>query len=255
MVISFYSYKGGTGRSLTLLNIAAILCQNGKRVGVFDLDVESAGLHHILGLEPKENEGLLDLLLGGHVPFVEKISINVAKELGENWQKNGFQPKGAFYLLPTISDVVKLGRLNWTEYTITLLGTILGYFAKIFELELILIDSRTGFSPSGENALRLADKVVLVFRLNRQNIYGVKKLAKGYEAAGIPFFLVASCVPEIEEKNKYIVQYQKELGRSVDAILPYDQNLAFEEKISAIVFPNSELSKELKRLADLVAKE
>ncbi len=256
MVISFYSYKGGAGRSLAVLNIAAILCQRGKRVGVVDLDVESAGLHHIIGLDLKENEGLLEVLLGGFVPHTEKICIDVVRAVGENWKKNGFEPKGAFYLLPTISDIKKLGRLNWTDYTISLLETILDFFARVFELDLILIDSRTGFSPSGQNALRFADKVVLVFRLNRQNVYGVKKLANGYQAAGKPSFLVASCVPETEEKSKYIVKYQKELGKRVlDAILPYDENLAFEEKISVITFPDSELSNELKRLADLIAPD
>jgi cellulose biosynthesis protein BcsQ len=44
-VITFYSYKGGTGRTMALANVAWILAANGKRVLVADWDLESPGLH------------------------------------------------------------------------------------------------------------------------------------------------------------------------------------------------------------------
>ena len=40
-IITFYSFKGGTGRSMTLANVAWILAANGKRVLVADWDLES----------------------------------------------------------------------------------------------------------------------------------------------------------------------------------------------------------------------
>ena len=44
-VVTFYSYKGGTGRTMALANVAWILAANGKRVLVVDWDLESPGLH------------------------------------------------------------------------------------------------------------------------------------------------------------------------------------------------------------------
>ncbi|WP_066361714.1 FxSxx-COOH system tetratricopeptide repeat protein [Herbidospora mongoliensis] len=44
-IITFYSYKGGTGRTMALANIAWTLAANGKRVLVLDWDLESPGLH------------------------------------------------------------------------------------------------------------------------------------------------------------------------------------------------------------------
>src|SRR5215467_4520903 len=43
-VITFYSYKGGTGRTMALANVAWILAANGKRVLAVDWDLESPGL-------------------------------------------------------------------------------------------------------------------------------------------------------------------------------------------------------------------
>ena len=44
-VVTFYSFKGGTGRTMALANIAWILASNGKKVLVVDWDLDSPGLH------------------------------------------------------------------------------------------------------------------------------------------------------------------------------------------------------------------
>src|SRR5215469_11650434 len=44
-IITFYSYKGGTGRSMLLANVAWILASHGKRVLMVDWDLEAPGLH------------------------------------------------------------------------------------------------------------------------------------------------------------------------------------------------------------------
>jgi len=44
-IVTFYSYKGGTGRSMALANFAWILAASGKKVLVIDWDLEAPGLH------------------------------------------------------------------------------------------------------------------------------------------------------------------------------------------------------------------
>ena len=44
-IVTFYSFKGGTGRTMALANVAWILAANGMRVLVADWDLESPGLH------------------------------------------------------------------------------------------------------------------------------------------------------------------------------------------------------------------
>lgn len=43
---TFYSYKGGTGRSLLVANAARYLASLGKRVVAIDFDLEAPGLHY-----------------------------------------------------------------------------------------------------------------------------------------------------------------------------------------------------------------
>jgi len=44
-VITFYSYKGGTGRSMLLANVAWLLASTGCKVLLIDWDLEAPGLH------------------------------------------------------------------------------------------------------------------------------------------------------------------------------------------------------------------
>ena len=43
-IITFYSYKGGTGRTMALANVGWILASSGKRVLLVDWDLEAPGL-------------------------------------------------------------------------------------------------------------------------------------------------------------------------------------------------------------------
>jgi MinD-like ATPase involved in chromosome partitioning or flagellar assembly len=42
-IVTFYSFKGGTGRSMALANVAWILAANGKRVLAADWDLSHPG--------------------------------------------------------------------------------------------------------------------------------------------------------------------------------------------------------------------
>jgi hypothetical protein len=71
-IITFYSYKGGTGRSMVLANLAWLLASSGQRVLAIDWDLEAPGLHRYLrpflaDPELAETPGLIDFF----VDFVE----------------------------------------------------------------------------------------------------------------------------------------------------------------------------------------
>src|SRR6267378_2203150 len=66
-IITFYSYKGGTGRSMALANVAWILASQGNRVLMVDWDLEAPGLHRYVHPFLKDkgliaSEGVIDLV-------------------------------------------------------------------------------------------------------------------------------------------------------------------------------------------------
>ena len=76
-IIAVHSYKGGTGKTLLSVNLAATFAKQGKKVGIFDLDFRAPSLFAILKAENSEvwfNDYL------NNTSDVDKILINLS-----NW--------------------------------------------------------------------------------------------------------------------------------------------------------------------------
>src|ERR1700722_11963777 len=82
-IVTFYSYKGGTGRTMALANVAWILASTGLRVLVVDWDLDSPGLHRYF-------HPFLDAKLVAATPGVIELVNNYAWAAAE--QKD--QPAG-----------------------------------------------------------------------------------------------------------------------------------------------------------------
>jgi Mrp family chromosome partitioning ATPase len=66
-LVTFYSYKGGVGRTMALANIAVLMAAWGKRVLVVDWDLEAPGVEHFLAERAElasiqQGKGLIELL-------------------------------------------------------------------------------------------------------------------------------------------------------------------------------------------------
>lgn len=77
-VITFYSYKGGTGRTMALANIACLLAQRqGQRVLMIDWDLEAPGLYRYFQDKFTRrfgNEGALSTQFAVHPGLIELFS-------------------------------------------------------------------------------------------------------------------------------------------------------------------------------------
>ena len=66
---TFYSYKGGVGRTLALANVGAALAKRGSgRVLLIDCDLEAPGLHRIEALRPSNQAAE-----GGVLPWLAQL--------------------------------------------------------------------------------------------------------------------------------------------------------------------------------------
>ncbi|MCP4219822.1 MAG: ParA family protein, partial [bacterium] len=61
MIFTFYSYKGGVGRTMALANIAELFYRDGKKVLMIDWDLEAPGLERFFFKDESKsnNPGLL----------------------------------------------------------------------------------------------------------------------------------------------------------------------------------------------------
>ncbi len=211
--ITYYSYKGGVGRSMALVNIACLAAKEQKKVLLIDCDLEAPGLHQFFQTN-EETRGFVDLISDindwidieennneeGYCRFmagqVEKyISKNVNpiaanttgfNDNGPNTISNnnsGFDTAVSVDLIKAgkfDSDYSKkLGAINWLDIY-KKAPAFFRTFAYCLEkdYDYIFVDARTGLADtSGICTMLMPQKLVLVFALNNQNINGVVDVA------------------------------------------------------------------------------
>jgi cellulose biosynthesis protein BcsQ len=182
-VITFYSYKGGVGRTMALANIAVLLSQWGYKTLMVDWDLEAPGLEFyfkghldlekisqqegladlldkaadgestadqpinwrdsLINIEVKDQEGALHLLTAGKR---DKDYFNKVRELD---LKSFYENKGGFF--------IERLRNEWKE-----------------AYDYILVDSRTGITDlGGVCTIQMPDVLVALFTATDQGLNGV----------------------------------------------------------------------------------
>jgi MinD-like ATPase involved in chromosome partitioning or flagellar assembly len=242
-IVSFYSYKGGVGRSLSLANTAALLASKGRKVVCIDFDLEAGGLHTIFGVEPREIRfTLLDLLIMPSSPDLGSAMVNLTDRLPAN------NSGGKLWLLPTVSEAEKVVEAMEVGRDIPmLLGGIINDLIELYLPHYILVDSRSGFAELASATILKAERLVCVLRPNRQNADGLRILLDILQTLPSPpeTLLVLSQVPDVAEAAFRVSALQNilGLGRKFDVKIPYAPELALEESVAAIVSPDSSLAR------------
>jgi formylglycine-generating enzyme required for sulfatase activity len=200
-VVTFYSYKGGTGRSMALANVAWVLASIGKRVLAIDWDLEAPGLHRYF--EPfladkslERSTGIIDFVRdfataavaldsssASESVWYERYGNLLAHALPLDWS---FPNGGLLHLVPAgkqdAAYAVRVNSFDWQYFYERLGGGVL--LEKVKQnlraaYDFILIDSRTGVSDtSGVCTIQMPDELVVCFTLNRQSIYGASAAAR-----------------------------------------------------------------------------
>jgi MinD-like ATPase involved in chromosome partitioning or flagellar assembly/tetratricopeptide (TPR) repeat protein len=273
LVVTFYSYKGGTGRTMALANVAWILAASGYRILVADWDLESPGLHrffHPFLAESivRDGSGVIDLIRDYHwaaarasqqertdnlIPRYARIE-PYAVSLSWRFPAGG----GIDYVSPGRQNTdyaATLGALDWDNFYESLSG---GQFFDALRSDLkrrydyVLIDSRTGLSDIADICtVHFPDVLVDCFTLSTQGIEGaaqVARMIRRRQDRGIRILPVPMRVDDGEQKK--VDAGRKLAMRAFDGIpsgmseaerrgywaaveVPYKPFYAFEETLAA----------------------
>jgi len=241
-IITFYSYKGGTGRSMALANVAWILASRRNRVLTIDWDLEAPGLHRyfrpfLLDPDITSSPGLIELVM----EYAGKAKTPPEeKSLNKDWYfqyanispyamslKWEFPPPGAIDFVPAGRQGRAYARnvnaFNWEHLYLDLGGG--AFFERVkqnvcAEYDYILIDSRTGVSDtSGICTIQMPDTLVVCFTLNNQSIDGAATVAEsvvaqrgkeqssvspwGFSIIPVPMRVRQAEIDKLEKRERY----------------------------------------------------
>ncbi|MFN7677549.1 MAG: tetratricopeptide repeat protein [Cyanobacteriota bacterium] len=199
-VITFYSYKGGTGRTMALANVACLFAtrkEDPQRVLAIDWDLEAPGLPYYL--RPPRDE--VDTSMGqGVVDFFTRVQelLDAGPGSGEDEEKQAEAilariPLGEFCQATSVPNVdlmpagrmdasyqARLARLDWPHMYQQAPGLFRCFARQLAQAyDVVLVDSRTVMTDSsGICTSLLPDKLVVVFTANRQSLAGIEPLVQ-----------------------------------------------------------------------------
>ena len=259
-VVTFYSYKGGTGRSMALANVACLLAQDGKKVLMIDWDLEAPGLVDYFKEYVKntkkdfsQNVGLIEFMQKAFdtlppMPLDEENEDEINdffKQINDyilpikiNANKNLFLMK-AGRMDETYSE--RIAALDWSAFfkKIPVFFTRFAFFLRE-KYDFVLIDSRTGHTDTGGICTMLMpEKLVLAFTPNDQSLNGVLKLAKratdyrinSDDLRPLEMYPLASRfdIDEDQMRKDWKKRYVREFGELFKKIYALPEDTSFEK--------------------------
>jgi MinD-like ATPase involved in chromosome partitioning or flagellar assembly len=174
-IVTFYSYKGGVGRTFALANIAVLLAQWRYRVLLIDWDIEAPGLaHYFRQWTTKPSIGVLSLLQdcqkGIERPWQ---TYTTGIDLPELQNALSLMPAG-----PESRDYIQqVQGIDWDRlYNKHDFGAVLERLRDDWtnHFDFVLVDARTGITDfSGLLTAQLPDILAFLFTANYQSLDGV----------------------------------------------------------------------------------
>jgi cellulose biosynthesis protein BcsQ len=186
-VITFYSYKGGVGRSMAMANIGVLLARWGYKTLLIDWDLEAPGMEnyfkdHLDVAQVQQKNGLIDLLtLKKEKEEIVVSDLNWASYITEiNADNNSI----LHLITAGKRDEGYFSRVRQFDYNSFYAESDGGQFLEdlreywLENYDFILIDSRTGLTDSsGICSIHMPDILVLLFTPNNQSFNGIKEVA------------------------------------------------------------------------------
>jgi cellulose biosynthesis protein BcsQ len=187
IIYTFYSYKGGVGRSMALANVAALLARWGQRVLIVDWDLEAPGIEKFFSRwltgSRTATPGLVELM--------QSVDSGTSRDWRSGLLHARLPQSKPIDIIPAGQDdsqyAARLRAVDWDRlFAERNLGMHLERIRREWQAEydFTLIDSRTGITDiGGICTIHLPDVLVCLFTTTEQSLDGVKDVMERAQRA------------------------------------------------------------------------
>ncbi len=268
---TFYSFKGGVGRTMALVNVAVSLALRGRRVLVVDFDLEAPGLDTFDVLRPqKEVPGLIDFVTQyleyGSAPDASSF-VGQCDPIGEKGGGLWIMPSGKAETYSANFKQLDWGELYERHDGYLLFEDLKEQWNQVVKPDYVLIDSRTGHTDtSGICTRQLPDSVVVFFFPNEQNLRGLTEVVSDIRAEeaeprnkAIDLHFVMSNVPDLDDEDRILenkieaFQDQLRFRREPLIVHRYDSLSLLNQVVFSKDRPRSRLAKEYQNIVQEIS--
>jgi len=238
VLLSFHSYKGGTGKTTLVANMGVYLAKKGTEVCIIDTDVNGPGMHSLFNLQFENT--LIEFLK--NKCDIRDIVYKPEDDL-------------ELYIIPTRvceEDITSFFKTP-VEAKKKLLELV-GFMEKEYGVEHILCDCSPGINKSSLLAMNIAEKATIVSTIDRQDIRGTYLLSSMAKKLGTYANLLFNRMPleKGDEISHVIKDFCENLDVELLGMITYDEIVAHTWSRRLVMNSNGECSycKEVGEIAE-----
>lgn len=212
--ISFFSYKGGSGRTSLLYNMLPLLAKkleatNEQPIIVLDMDVDSKGLTYLLNSKSKINSiqvlqnenNILDEEDEDDIPIHQHSFFKKLVGVGEDVGLPSYLDRSILFVSAHGIDDENGFMRNKNNYDIAESSLRnLNKLCEEYKCKAIIMDTPAGTQMAGDAALSISDIVITVMRITSQFQFGTMEFLKNISSRFYEreFILVPNAIPNAE---------------------------------------------------------
>ncbi|NES87454.1 MAG: MinD/ParA family protein [Moorea sp. SIO2B7] len=247
-IVSIHSFRGGTGKSNSTANIAAIVAEKGHQVGIVDTDLYSPGIHVLFDLKEKDINYTLNDYLWGQCK-IEDAAYDVSEVLGQQNEKS------KIFLIPSsmkTGDILQILHEKWD------FNRLCDGFYNLIEakkLDYLFIDTHPGLNEEILLSMSISDILVMVLRPDQQDFYGTAVTMEVAQRLGVTkTFLMLNKVIDRIDKDDLTKKLQRNYKVPLAGILPQTEEMMFLESkgIFSLTNPKDPWSQEIRKVAEKI---
>jgi MinD-like ATPase involved in chromosome partitioning or flagellar assembly len=217
-IISIHSFRGGTGKSNTTANLAALLAMEGRRVGVIDTDIQSPGIHILFGLQEDDMSHSLNDYLWGRCD-IEQAALDVTSRVGADI-------KGRIFLIPSSLKAGEIARVLREGYDVSLLNDGFHELVEKLELDELMIDTHPGLNEETLLSIAISDVLAIIMRPDQQDYQGTGVTVDVARKLEVPHMvLIVNKVPAVFDLDEVKEEVEETYGCEVAAVLPHSEEM------------------------------
>jgi MinD-like ATPase involved in chromosome partitioning or flagellar assembly len=168
--VSIHSFRGGTGKSNTVANLAALAAIAGNRVAVVDTDIQSPGIHVLFGLDEKKMGHTLNEYLRGECP-IEEVALHIGEHVDDAQGRAQLRGKD-LWLIPSSINGTEISRVLRDGYDVNVLNKGLKTLRKALDLDYLFIDTHPGLNEETLLSIAISDILMILLRPDQQDYQG-----------------------------------------------------------------------------------
>lgn len=284
-VITFHSYKGGTGKTTLAANLAALLAKKGNNVCIVDIDVYAPSLHTYFGdsVQNKIKNTLNDYIVGACGVDDLLVEVTPIPQMADKGSQSG-KIIGCFSSSKR-EDILKIEGVKEDKNRMNMLKRFINFREELIEkndIDYVIMDSSPGIRFWAINALALSDIVFLTLKMGDMDFGGTKMianeiLAQFKEQGNTKYYLLLNriagyCIPslQISESHSghsesshttltpvgddFVKKLTSETGIDVMTSIPCYCDIQFAQKefLTVLAYPDHPFSHQIHHLNSLI---